>query len=62
MFNRTATRGLLAGLAAASLVSLAACSGGGAAPQGTTAPESKPPAEPVTIKYLHRLPDGEGMT
>lgn len=67
MFTPTATRGLMAGLAALALVSLAACGGG--TPAATTTSPAAPvtetptaPAEPVTITYLHRLPDGEGMT
>lgn len=65
MFERIATRGLTAGLAALALVGLAACGG---TPTTTASPEAPAtetptaPAEPVSIAYLHRLPDGEGMT
>lgn len=52
--------------AALSLTLLAACSGG---PAATTAPASTPgttapgaATQAVTIDYLHRLPDGAGMT
>ena len=54
-------------MAAASMVALAACSGGtkDAATEEESGEENKPEeatSEPVTIEYMHRLPDGEGMT
>lgn len=67
MFARTATRGLMAGLASLALLGLAACGGTPATttPTAPTTPATETPTtppEPVTISYLHRLPDGEGMT
>ncbi|NLA30028.1 MAG: extracellular solute-binding protein [Propionibacterium sp.] len=57
--SRNVSRGLIAGAAVLAL-SLSACSGGtaGTAPESTT----KPAGETVKLSYLHRLPDGEGMT
>lgn len=51
----------LAGISALALAGLSACGGGASE---TKTPEAKSPAsdKPVTIKYLHRLPDGDGMT
>lgn len=48
--------------AALGVVTLAACSAGGET-TGSTGPTTPgAPAEPVTIEYIHRLPDGDGMT
>lgn len=58
--------GLLGG--AVTLALIAGCSGAPAtttSPAATgaaTTPASAPAAEAVTIEYIHRLPDGEGMT
>ncbi|MDO5535480.1 MAG: extracellular solute-binding protein [Propionibacteriaceae bacterium] len=59
--------GVLGGAAALALI--AGCAGGTTPPAATTAPTatdtpaaSAPAAEAVTIEYIHRLPDGEGMT
>ncbi|MCU9969835.1 ABC transporter substrate-binding protein [Mobiluncus mulieris] len=51
----------MAGISALALAGLSACGGGASE---TKTPEAKSPAseKPVTIKYLHRLPDGDGMT
>lgn len=42
-----------------SIAGLAACSSNTEGPAATDAPA---PSEPITIEYVHRLPDGEGMT
>lgn len=49
---------VFAGVGALALTGLTACSSGGDAKGGNTDASG----EPVKIKYLHRLPDGEGMT
>lgn len=56
------------GVAAVGVLALSACSGGGDTPETTpdkdtgTPTESAAPQEPVNISYMHRLPDGDGMT
>ncbi|WP_420176414.1 ABC transporter substrate-binding protein [Luteococcus sp. OSA5] len=62
MNSRSARRGIVAGLAAATLA-LSAC-GGGSTPTGSSSASGTEgsSSEKVTIEYLHRLPDGEGMT
>lgn len=61
MSSRTArTTGSLA--AAVSLSLVAACSPGTPAGPSSAPASSAAPATPVSIEYLHRLPDGEGMT
>ncbi|MDO5049278.1 MAG: extracellular solute-binding protein [Actinomycetaceae bacterium] len=51
---------LFAAVSVASL-GLAACSSGGEEPAPESDATAEAPAEAVTIQYLHRLPDGEGM-
>jgi multiple sugar transport system substrate-binding protein len=60
MTPRTA-RGAGVIAAAVSLTFVAACASGTPGTNATT-PAGNTPAAPVTIEYLHRLPDGEGMT
>ena len=55
MNNRSVRLGVIAGFTAFTL-GLTACSGGGT----PTTPGTS--TAPVTIEYMHRLPDGEGMT
>lgn len=55
----------LALVAAAALPLLAACGGGNSGASSTsptTGASSSAPAEKVELSYLHRLPDGDGMT
>ncbi|MDO5092158.1 MAG: extracellular solute-binding protein [Propionibacteriaceae bacterium] len=58
------TKRLLAvtGLLSAAALTLSACSGGGTPATSNSPVQSKAPGETVQIEYLHRLPDGEGMT
>lgn len=56
-------------LLAVATLGLTACGGETAAPKGSEAPEAQgkssapaKPEGPVEIQYIHRLPDGEGMT
>lgn len=51
-FTRTAA---IVAVGAVSAFGLAACSSGDSGDSGAS-------GEPITIEYLHRLPDGEGMT
>lgn len=59
MISRKASLGAIAGFATLAL-GLTACGGGGTSTQTTPAPGAS--GETVKINYLHRLPDGEGMT
>ena len=61
--RRTRRMASVAAIVAGTLV-LGACgsSSGGSGSPGKAASQSAAASGPVTIKYLHRLPDGEGMT
>lgn len=61
--RRTRRMASVAAIVAGTLV-LGACgsSSGGSWSSGKAASQSAAASGPVTIKYLHRLPDGEGMT
>ena len=61
--RRTRRMASVAAIVAGTLV-LGACgsSSGGSGSPGKVASQSAAASGPVTIKYLHRLPDGEGMT
>lgn len=63
MNTRFAGRGIVAGLAVVAL-GLTGCGGNKPATQASSAGGSSSAAstEKVTVEYLHRLPDGEGMT
>lgn len=60
MTKRNLYRGAFAAVAALAL-GLSACGGSGGETTTSSDPAS-PSGEPVEIAYMHRLPDGEGMT
>ncbi|MDO5034652.1 MAG: extracellular solute-binding protein [Actinomycetaceae bacterium] len=63
MARTTGYKKVAALFAAVSVASmgLVACSSGGEAPAPESDGGAEAPAEAITIQYLHRLPDGEGM-
>lgn len=56
------SRGIAALTAVISMSLAAACSSGTGSSTGASPDGSAAPAGPVELSYLHRLPDGEGMT
>lgn len=61
MNTRFAGRGIVAGLAVVAL-GLTGCGGNSTTPAASQDSSSAASGEKVTVEYLHRLPDGEGMT